>query len=95
MTVRKRERVRLAKAELLLYLARAAQNWGDAVSDADDQTRPFAEWPDHDPLRKLAATYDLTGADLGRICTQLADQLEARAERAGYDPDGIRNAAAT
>jgi hypothetical protein len=84
VTAPKSARKRLAKAELLLHLAVVAQGWANDVSDADDKTIPFAEWPADDPLKQLATTYDLTSSDLARICTQLADQLEARAERAGY-----------
>lgn len=83
--VRKSERMRLAKAELLLSLAMKAQEWADDVSDANSMTKPFEQWPDDDRFKQLAITYGLTGRDLGSILTKLAQQLEDRADRAGYD----------
>lgn len=83
--VRKAARMRLLKAELLIELASVTLRWANDVSDADTKTIPFAEWPHDDPLRKLADTYDLTGDDLAKILNQLGDELENRADRAGYD----------
>lgn len=81
----KRERMRLAKAELLLWLAVKAADWAGQVDDRPGApTRPFAEWSPDDPFRKMAETYALTGADLGRILDRIGDELERRAERAGY-----------
>lgn len=81
----KAERRRLAKAELLLALACTAQRWANEVTDQDGRCRPFAEWPPDDPLRTLCRTYDLRPADLGRVLTEIADEVERRAMRAGYD----------
>lgn len=46
ITVPKRERNRLAKAELWMHLAMAAERWSKSLVDADNG-RPVAEWP-HD-----------------------------------------------
>lgn len=79
----KRARTRLAKAELWMYLAETAARWGREVADKDGG-KPFAEWPADDPMALLAKTYALTGADLERLCDQIADETENRALRAGY-----------
>lgn len=81
----KKERVRLVRAEMLMHLAMTADRWADEVTD-DDQgaTRPFAEWPADDPLRKLCEAYNVTAADLGAVLRDLAEQLQRRADRSGY-----------
>lgn len=80
----KRERSRLAKAELLMHLAMTVEDWSKSLADANPGTRPVVEWPDNDPLVALCRTYRLTPADLSRLCHRLGDELENRAERAGY-----------
>jgi hypothetical protein len=75
----------LAKSELLLCLAVSAQRWADEVGDDSSHTRPFAEWDDSDRFRALARTYDLTGPDLADVLARIAEELEARAIRCGYD----------
>jgi hypothetical protein len=83
-SVPKHERKRLAKAELLIFLAMKADEWAKAVSDADDKTTPFGTWPDNEPFMDLALRYCLSGADLGKILDSLGGDLENRAERCGY-----------
>lgn len=84
LTTPKKDRVRLAKAELLMELALRAECWKRQATDQDSAMRPFAEWTPDDPLRAIAITYNLTGEDLGRILDRLGSELEARADRAGY-----------
>lgn len=87
--VKKSVRTRLARSELLLFLAVEAEEWRRAVENRHPSYKPFEEWsnePDEeDSLAKLARVYDLTGADLGKILGGLGDELERRAMRAGYD----------
>lgn len=80
----KRERKRLAKAELWLLLAIKAQKWSSECVGADG-SRPMSEWGDDDPMVTLCRTYDLTAADLSRLLTTMGDELERRALRAGYE----------
>lgn len=84
MGTRKRERCQLAKAELLLQLAVTAQRWTDELRDKNGGL-PVAEWPADDPFITLCRTYRLDPADLGAVAEQIADELEQRAIRAGYD----------
>lgn len=86
MTGPKRERRRLAKAELLVQLAVTAEHWSRSLAGTESGVRPVAEWPSDDPFVTLCRTYALTPAELSAICHQLGDEIEARAERAGY-PD--------
>lgn len=83
-TTPKRERRRLAKAELLMHLALAADAWAAMVDGSDPKCRPIEEWPADDPLVTLARTYALTPKDLAGLCRQLAQEMENRSERAGY-----------
>ncbi len=78
-TVTKRTRTRLAKAELWLQLATTAENWAGYCALGLDGDPP------DDPLVRLARTYDLTAADLGRLLSRMGAELETRALRAGYD----------
>lgn len=86
MSAPKRERMRLAKAELLAHLASTAEGWrADLLHERPAWCSPPEEWPAEEPLVTLARTYDLSFPDLARICDALGDELEARAIRAGYD----------
>lgn len=80
----KRERVRLARAELLMYLASITESWKKQLRNEDPKVLPFEEWDVDDSFRVLGRTYNLTGTDLAKLCDELGGQLEARAERAGY-----------
>jgi hypothetical protein len=80
----KRDRQRLARAELLLQLAVFADQQAKACRSERADLIPFEAWPDDDPLRVIARTYQLTGPDLAKLLDELAGQIEARAERAGY-----------
>ena len=80
----KRQRTRLAKAELWMDLAMTANQWKQMCGDTEPGTLPFAQWPADDPMVTLARTYDLTCADLARLWDELGDALEARAIRGGY-----------
>jgi hypothetical protein len=80
----KRERMRLAKAELLLHLAMTTLRWQRCLDGTEPGCLPPSEWPDDDPHILLCRTYRLTTKDLVRICDQLGAELENRAERAGY-----------
>jgi hypothetical protein len=82
-TVPKAERKRLAKAELLLNAAVTVQRWADDLT-GKNPTAPMSEWGDDDPFVSLCRRYALTPADLAKIAEGLAEQLEGRAERAGY-----------
>jgi hypothetical protein len=83
--VAKRQRLRLARAEVLMHLHMAAERWSSELVGRESGVLPFAEWPADDPWRVMARTYDLTAADLSRLCSEVADQMHARAGRAGYD----------
>ena len=86
MSTPKRERKRLAKAELLMCLAVLCETWRKGCTDEDpSHYLPFAEWADDDTFVALARTYQLTGADLGKLLWQIGGELENRAIRAGYD----------
>jgi hypothetical protein len=85
VTAPKRERRQLAKAELLVHLAMTAERWSNDLTGTDTVCRPVAEWGDDDPFVVLCRTYDLTPAELARICHGIGDEIEARAIRAGYD----------
>lgn len=82
----KRRRAQLAKSELWL----AAAVWAErhAASCANEpgcRTIPIEEWSDDDPEKTIARTYGLSGADLAKIWRQMAQELENKAMRAGYD----------
>lgn len=92
--VRKRERSRLAKAELLMVLAVKAEQWASDIdparigqTPADRGLLPFEEWDKYEPdvFRSLAKRYGLDQHDLGRLLTSIGDELENRAIRAGFD----------
>src|ERR1700720_2732241 len=83
--VRKRERTRLAKAELWLPLAVKAQEGSDDVGGRTIGVRPMSEWGEDDPMVRICRTYNLTEADLARILGRMADELENRALRQGYE----------
>jgi hypothetical protein len=85
VTVPKRQRTRLAKAELLMMLATRAEQLAGEVAGTADGTRPFAEWPEHDPLRQLCVTYALAPADLVRILRAIGSEIENSALRRGYE----------
>lgn len=83
--VPKRQRTRLAKAELLMDLAVTADRWAGEVAGTIDGVRPFSEWPDSDPRRQLCHRYGLTPADIVRICRALGAELENASMRRGYE----------
>lgn len=83
--VPKRQRTRLAKAELLMLLAVHMEQTGADVDGTSGRTRPFAEWGDDDPLRQLCHTYGLGQADIARLCRALASELENDAMRRGFE----------
>ena len=81
----KAKRMQLAKSELLLILAVKTLEWRREVTDTPGcGTLPFDEWPSDHPLRRIALAYRLTGKDLGKLLDGIGDELERRAERAGY-----------
>lgn len=79
----KRARKRLAKAELIMALAIKTNQWARMI-DGSDGSRPFEEWPDDDPFKELTIRYGLAPADLAKLLDGLGDDLEWRAERAGF-----------
>lgn len=85
MSAPKRQRQRLAKAELRLKLAVAAHGWQQALLGQAFGLKPPQQWPADDPLVTLARTYDLSFAELARLCDQLGAEMEGAAIRAGYD----------
>lgn len=89
-TTPKRERVRLAKSELLIHLSDVASQLAQEVTADCPSTIPFDQWPTDDPLRDMAGRYDLKGPDLGKVLQQLADDLCNRALRCGYDDAWVR-----
>lgn len=85
-TVPKRERMQLAKAELLVSLACVAHRWrGELLHETPSEVAPPEAWGDADPLVRLARTYGLSFHDLAQLCDRLGAELEGRALRAGYD----------
>lgn len=89
--VRKSERLRLARAELLVQLAMSAGRWANELRGGPG-ARPFEEWPHDDALKSLCRTYRIDRTDLAKAADDLADRLERQAIRAGYDErwDGDR-----
>lgn len=83
--VPKRQRTRLAKAELLLLLAVHCEGTAADVDGTSGRTRPFSEWGDDDPLRDLCHRYGLGQADIARLCRGIASELENSAMRRGYE----------
>ncbi len=65
----KPKRRRLAKAELLMVLACAAEH--------------FADYSTH--TERIGAVYGLSEADVDTELRQIADELERRAMRAGFE----------
>lgn len=83
--VPKPRRMKLAKSELLVLLAAKTLDWERSITNHPASgTKPFEDWDNDDPFRDIARRYGLIGNDLGRILHQLGDELERRAERAGY-----------
>jgi hypothetical protein len=83
----KRQRTRLAKSELWLLLAMKAQEWADDIAKStrpDAGITPFERWGAEDVFVDLATRYGLSPADLARLLTACANELENRAERSGY-----------
>jgi hypothetical protein len=81
----KRARARLAKTELLLFLAGKAEEWKQMLDGTDKRCLPPQQWPADDPFITLCRTYQLTPLDLAKLCHSLGGDLERRALRAGYD----------
>lgn len=90
--MKKRERTRLARAEMWLQLSMSAQRWADEVTDNSPDSKPVAEWSPDEPLLVIMRTHDLSQADLGRLLTTMAQQLENKAIASGYGeyPDPVR-----
>jgi hypothetical protein len=89
VTAPKRERRRLARAELLLHLAVTVERWGKTLVEAGTgegaaRNPSVEEWGRDDPLGALCRTYGLSPADLAQECHRLGDEMEKRALRAGY-----------
>lgn len=84
-SVGKRERVRLAKAELLMSLAVTAERWASEIEGTAEGVIPFAQWPDDDQRKTLCHTYGLSQADLVRITRGLAQEIENSSMRRGYE----------
>lgn len=85
-TTPKRERVRLARSELLVQLATTAERWRkELLHEEGCGTISPEEWGGDDPFVQLARAYDLSYADLARICDKLGDDFERRALRSGYE----------
>lgn len=77
------ERKRLAKAELLMELAVHAQT--HVVMLQGTGVTRFENWPADDPMVRIARIYALTPKELAKLMEGLANDLEARALRCGYD----------
>lgn len=79
--------MRLARSELLVFLAVKTLHWQqmlDGTDQAKGKVLPVEEWPEDDPFRILCRTYDLKPTDLAKLLHGLGDDLERRAERIGY-----------
>lgn len=85
MKTPKRKRAQLARSELLVLLAVKAQEWADDCGDLNDDTIPFEKWPDDESFVAIAKRYGLTGRDLCRLLSRIAQETEDRAVRAGYE----------
>lgn len=82
----KKERVRLARAELLMLLAGKAGQWADWLLGRDgDGSWTMDDWPEDDTFRTLCRTYGLTKEDLARLLYEQELNDEDRASRAGFD----------
>lgn len=84
----KRERMRLARSELLVALAVKTLEWQydlDGTNAARGKVLPFDQWPPDDPFRDMCARYNLAPTDLAKLLDGLGQQLEDRAERTGYE----------
>lgn len=68
-----------------MMISTKVDEWARQCGSRSPQAIPFNEWPDTDPLVELAMAYGLSGKDLDKILVKLADELERRAERAGYE----------
>jgi hypothetical protein len=80
----KRVRTRLARSELWIELACKTEQWAKDI-EGTGLTKPFDEWPHNDPFRVIAATYELSGADLVRLLRSLGAQCEAHAMHSGFE----------
>jgi hypothetical protein len=79
----KRERTRLAKADLRVLMAVKLQQWADDLRFAGTPGGliPFDQWDADDPFVWLAIEHELSAVDLAKLLVALADEAEARAER--------------
>lgn len=68
-TATKRERVRLAKAEMLMFLAATAE-------------RSFCEFNEFDRLRDV---YGLTESEMYAVCHTVGGRIETLAMQTGYE----------
>jgi len=83
--VPKRQRTRLAKAELLLLFAVRADQHAADVDGTSGKCKPFAEWGDDDPFVDLCHRYGLGQADIARLLRAIGSELENSAMRRGYE----------
>lgn len=83
--VPKRNRTRLAKAELLMLTAVRTEQLARQVDGTDEVCKPFSEWPDDDPLREVAHRYGLGQADIARLLRGIAQEMENSSMRRGYE----------
>lgn len=81
----KRDRVRLARSEILAFLGITCQRWDEELRGTEPGVLPFDQWPADEPMVVLCRTYKLTPADLAHICADLGDSLIYRATNCGYD----------
>lgn len=82
----KRRRRQLAKSELWIEAACWAQSHANSCADKPGcGTIPFDEWQPDDREKDIARRYGLTGKDLAKVWEEMAEELENRAMRAGYD----------
>lgn len=85
MATPKAERRQLAKAELLLLMAVLAADHAKAFEGTAPGILPVDEWPATDPEVRIMRHYELTQPDMAKVWDQIAEGLESRAERAGYE----------
>jgi hypothetical protein len=85
LSATKRERARLARAELWMYLASVAEMHRKRLLDEDPHTLPVAQWAADDHEVQLCRLYGLRPADLAKLWNELGEALEQRAIRGGYD----------
>jgi hypothetical protein len=80
----KRERSRLAKAELWMAVA-CSHAVSDPGKDIDERGRSIHDPTYLAPEGEIMLRYGLAPADIQRIMQQIGDELENRAMRAGYE----------